>query len=133
MGDHDDSDLPADDDDSADAPLAPGSFFATFPWFVIQASGPRTAEPIGYLMLDVEGGTCLAVFTDEDLADRFIRSTEFANGSTRALDDPGEFIGLVNWLPDLCRYIAFDPPGQVGGRARWIVPLSDVLRELRRK
>ena len=133
VSDRDDREHPAEDDDGADAPLPSGAFFATFPWFVIQASAPRSGDPIGYLMLDVEGGTCLAVFTDDDLAERFIRATEFGNGATRALENPDAFISLVNWLPDLCRYVAFDPPGRVGARARWVVPLSDVLRELRRK
>jgi hypothetical protein len=113
--------------------LPPNAFLASLPWWVVLGRGgadPHSDAP-GYLVLDVDGGTCLAVFTDEDLAQRFIRAVDF-DGGPLPVEAPGQFVSLTGRLPAICTYAAFDPPPRVGGRARWVVPLADVLTALRR-
>ena len=130
------------------SPVPHGGFLAPFPWWVLVERDAkalvewdpstravraqvRPAEGVGYLVLDAaDGSTCLAVFTDEDLAERFIRATTFP-GLHVANSSPEDFLGLAETLPSVCSHVAFDPPGQVGARARWVVPLNDVLEALR--
>jgi hypothetical protein len=83
----------------------------------------------GYLVLDADGSTCLAVFTDEDLALRFVADVGF-DGGPLPVETPEQFIGLAGRLPEICQYAAFDPPSRVGARARWVVTLSEVRRAL---
>ena len=109
------TDLPDDD------ALPPGMFLAPMPWWVL-----RDDAAAGYVVLDAaDGVTCLAVFTDEDLADRFAAATGFA-GRSVATARPADFLDLLRGVPPICTYAAFDPPGRVGGRARWVVPLARV-------
>jgi hypothetical protein len=70
------------------------------------------------------------VFTDEDLADRFVRSSGFA-GLPVPADTPAEFLTLAATLPPVCTHVAFDPPPRVGSRARWVVTLAEVLRAVK--
>ena len=115
--------------------LPPNAFLATMPWWVVLgreregdgASGAGTNP--GYLVLDAVGSTCLAVFTDEDLALRFVGDVGF-DGGPLPVETPGQFLGLVRRLPSICEYAAFDPPSRVGARARWVVPLGEVRRAL---
>ena len=99
------------------------------PWWVVLGRDAPDSDSAGYLVLDADGSTCLAVFTDEDLAQRFVNEVEFEGGPL-AVDTPDEFWQLARRLPPVCTYAAFDPPPKVGGRARWVVPLGEVLRAL---
>ena len=113
--------------------LPPGAFVASMPWWVVlgrgSADGPDAQRP-GYLVLDADGSTCLAVFTDEDLAQRFVGDVSF-DGGPLPVETPEQFLGLARRLPAICQYAAFDPPSRVGARARWVVPLTEVARALR--
>src|SRR4051795_10584661 len=113
--------------------LPPGEFLASMPWWVVLGSergDPDGAEGRpGYLVLDADGSTCLAVFTDEDLAQRFVDESGF-DGGPLPVDTPAQFLGLVRRLPSICEYAAFDPPSRVGARARWVVTLAEVARAL---
>ena len=112
-----------------DAPLPPGMFLAPMPWSVLRVPG---GDPAGYVVIDAtDGATCLAVFTDDDLAERFARDAGVAAGVV-AVDSPAAFADLVLHLPPICTHASFDPPAAVGGRARWVVPLAYLLRVLRR-
>jgi hypothetical protein len=121
------SDLPED--------LPPDAFLATMPWWVVlgrehvAAAAPENSP--GYLVLDADGSTCLAVFTDEDLAQRFVGDVGF-DGGPLPVDTPEQFLGLARRLPEICQYAAFDPPSRVGARARWVVPLTEVARALQK-
>ena len=105
------------------------AFLATMPWWVVLGRVDPGSDSPGYLVLDADGSTCLAVFTDEDLAQRFVRDVEF-DGGPLPVETPGQFVSLARRLPDICTYAAFDPPARVGGRARWVVPMGEVLRAL---
>ena len=122
------SDTPTPDDE-----LPANFFLSSLPWWVVlgrEEAGPgRPPDVAGYLVLDVDGGTCLAVFTDEDLAQRFVDEVDF-DGGPLPVETPGQFVSLARKLPPICTYAAFDPPARVGGRARWVVPLPDVLKAL---
>ena len=107
--------------------LPPDTFLASMPWWVVLGRDDAGSDPPGYLVLDADGSTCLAVFTDEDLAQRFVRDVDF-DGGPLPVETPGQFVSLARRLPDICTYAAFDPPARVGGRARWVVPLAEVLR-----
>jgi hypothetical protein len=113
--------------------LPQDQFLATMPWWVVLGSergegAPEEGRP-GYLVLDADGSTCLAVFTDEDLALRFVEDVGF-DGGPLPVATPGQFLLLASRLPDVCQYAAFDPPARVGARARWVVPLTEVSRAL---
>src|SRR3712207_6050697 len=90
------------DPNEEDAPedlLPPGMFLASMPWWVL-----RDDAAAGYVVLAAaDGGTCLAVFTDEDLADRFAVATGFA-GRAVAAGTPGEFLALLAGVPPVCTY-----------------------------
>jgi hypothetical protein len=108
------------------------AFLASMPWWVVsrRRGGEGAAGGgAGYLVLDADGSTCLAVFTDEDLAERFTRTVGY-DGRPAAARTPRQFIALAAGLPPVCTYVAFDPPPKVGGRARWVVPLRQVLTAL---
>jgi hypothetical protein len=115
--------------------LPPGAFLASMPWWVVlgrddgSPGGGQDAGP-GFLVLDADGSTCLAVFTDEDLAQRFVDAAEF-DGGPLPVETPQQFASLARRLPAFCEYAAFDPPPHVGARARWVVPLAGVLEALR--
>jgi hypothetical protein len=117
-------DPPQDDD------LPSNAFLASLPWYVVlgRERHPESSGP-GYLVLDADGSTCLAVFTDEDLAQRFVAETSF-DGGPLPVEAPEQFVRLLRRLPAICTYAAFDPPPRVGARARWVVPLLEVLRAL---
>jgi hypothetical protein len=114
--------------------LPAGEFLAPMPWWVVlgrDADGFAGDEAPGYLVLDADGSTCLAVFTDEDLAQRFVDDVGFAGGPL-PVDAPEQFESLARRLPPICQYAAFDPPSRVGARARWVVALTEVLQALAR-
>jgi hypothetical protein len=119
----------------ADLPeeLPPGEFLASMPWWVVLGSERGSADGAGvqpgYLVLDADGSTCLAVFTDEDLAMRFVADVGF-DGGPLPVETPDQFLGLASRLPEICQYAAFDPPSRVGARARWVVTLGEVRRAL---
>ena len=115
--------------------LPPNAFVASLPWWVVLGHEPPSSvappEPAtGYLVLDTEGTTCLAVFPDEDLAERFVRAVGFGGGPL-PVDTPRQFAALAARLPPICTCCAFDPPPKVGGRARWVVPLAQVTAALK--
>jgi hypothetical protein len=115
-------------DDPTDLP--PGAFLAALPWWVVVGRDePADTSAPGYLVLDADGSTCLAIFTDEDLAQRFVKEADF-DGGPQSVDTPDQFWQLARRLPTICTYAAFDPPPRIGGRARWVVPLGEVLRAL---
>lgn len=125
------SDLPDDLPDDA--------FLASLPWWLLLEPTPRSDEPgagagplapPGYVVIDVEDSTCLAVFTDEDLAERFAAAAGFGRGLVVAAETPAAFRRLIASLPPLCGHAAFDPPPRVGARARWVVPMAQVLSAL---
>ncbi len=125
------------------------TFLAPMPWWVVCERRPPSpdpgspdllcdptpigeallAEPLGYLVIDSEDCTCLAVFTDEDLAERFTRTAGF-DGHPLQAATPSRFLNLCQTLPPICTYVAFDPPPTLGGRARWVVSLSKVRQAL---
>ena len=111
--------------------LPAGAFLASMPWWVVVGRGGDDAGDPGYLVLDADGATCLAIFTDEDLAQRFVDDAGFAGGPL-PVEGPEQFESLAARLPDICQYAAFDPPSRVGARARWVVGLGEVLRALDR-
>ena len=124
-----------DSEPSSDDELPANAFLASLPWYVVLGSEHRAGpsdEPgaPGYLVLDADGSTCLAVFTDEDLAQRFVATAAF-DGGPLPVETPEQFVRLIRRLPPICTYAAFDPPARVGARARWVVPLTEVLRALR--
>jgi len=114
---NDPNDLPSD------------AFLTTMPWWVVLGREQPDSSTPGYLVLDVDSGTCLAIFTDEDLAQRFVDDVGF-DGGPLPVEEPGQFASLARRLPPICTYAAFDPPPRVGGRAKWVVPLAEVLRAL---
>src|SRR3954449_2796471 len=115
--------------------LPSDAFLATMPWWVVlgrERQGEVETEAgglPGYLVLDADGSTCLAVFTDEDLALRFVGEGGF-DGGPLPVETPEQFLRLAGRLPEVCQYAAFDPPSRVGARARWVVSLSEVRRAL---
>jgi hypothetical protein len=119
--------MPDDPDLSDDLP--DNAFVATLPWWVVLGREHVDSSSPGYLVLDADRSTCLAVFTDEDLAQRFVKEAQFAGGPL-PVETPEQFWQLARRLPSICTYAAFDPPPKVGGRARWVVPLGEVLRAL---
>src|SRR4051794_12150017 len=116
--------------------LPAGGFFGSMPWGGVLGGGrgeggdsggdsPRPRHPV----LDADGRTGPALFTDEDLAQRFVDESGF-DGGPLPVDTPAQFLGLVRRLPSICEYAAFDPPSRVGARARWVVTLAEVARAL---
>jgi hypothetical protein len=117
--------------------LPDGAFFTSFPWWVVltgrTSDGDGDARPgpdSGFVVLDADGSTCLAVFTDEDLAARFVDGSGLRQGAATQLESPRAFLEMARFLPPVCQYVAFDPPPRVGARARWVLALADVMKVL---
>lgn len=114
--------------------LPADAFFTTFPWWVVLTGrGGGDARPgpnSGFVVLDADGSTCLAVFTDEDLATRFVDGSGLRQGMATSVESPRAFLEMAQFLPPVCQYVAFDPPPRVGARARWVLALAEVLRVL---
>src|SRR3954471_22721481 len=98
-------DLPPADEDRFEpgTGLPAGGFLASFPWWVVMtrpAAGPaagavRPGADSGVLVGDAaDGSTCLAVFTDDDLAGRFAAAAGFP-GVPMAVARPRDFVALV--------------------------------------
>lgn len=126
---------PADPAPEAADAIPPNAFLASFPWWVVATrlegvgdeGAVRLGPDSGFLVLDAaDGSTCLAVFTDEDLAERFVAGSGFP-GRPVDIETPRRFVAVARHVPPVCTHAAFDPPPQVGGRARWVVPLKQVL------
>lgn len=118
-----------------DDDIPPDGFLASFPWWVVatrleavgEEGAVRLGPDSGFLVLDAaDGSTSLAVFTDEDLAERFVAASGFA-GRPVGIETPRRFVAVARHVPPVCTHAAFDPPARVGGRARWVVPLKQVL------
>jgi hypothetical protein len=118
-----------------DDDIPPDAFLASFPWWVVatrleavgEEGAVRLGPESGFLVLDAaDGSTSLAVFTDEDLAERFVAASGFA-GRPVGIETPRRFTAVARHVPPVCTHVAFDPPARVGGRARWVVPLRQVL------
>jgi hypothetical protein len=121
----------APDDARGDDDLPANAFLASLPWWVVLGRDAQDPDSPGYLVLDADNSTCLAVFTDEDLAQRFVDDVGFEGGPL-PVEGPEQFESLARRLPDVCQYVAFDPPSRVGARARWVVGLGEVLRAVDR-
>src|SRR4051794_8755822 len=126
---------PVDPTSEAADDIPPDAFLASFPWWVVatrlQVVGDEGAVRLGpdsgLLVLDAaDGRTCLAVFTDRDQAERVVAGPGVP-GRPVAIDRPGRFGAVARHVPPVCTHAAFDRPPQVGGRARWVVPLKQVL------
>ena len=124
-----DANAPHASDPASEDHLPANTFLASLPWWVVLGRDAQTGDSPGYLVLDADGSTCLAVFTDEDLAQRFVGAVGFEGGPL-PVDTPEQFARLLRRLPTFCTYAMFDPPPKVGARARWVVPLTEVLRAL---
>ena len=125
---------PAPDDAGGDD-IPPDAFLASFPWWVVATrlevvgdeGAVRLGPDSGFLVLDAaDGSTCLAVFTDEDLAERFVAGSGFP-GRPVGIETPRRFVAVARHVPPVCTHAAFDPPATIGGRARWVVALKQVL------
>src|SRR5436853_6902781 len=77
---------PADLTSDAADDIPPDAFQASFPWWVVATrlrvvgdeGAVRLGPDSGFLVLDAaDGSTCLAVFTDEDLAERLVAGSGF--------------------------------------------------------
>src|SRR5689334_23969335 len=88
--------------------LPANAFLASLPWWVVLGRDAEQGDSPGYLVLDADGSTCLAVFTDEDLAHRFVKEVGFAGGPL-PVDTPEQFTRLLRRLPAICTYAMFDP------------------------
>ena len=107
--------------------LRPGEFWLQLPVWVVEPAG---AGSHGAVTLGASDGTwSLVLFTDEDLAQRFMRDADLP-GRTRPVSTPADLRALIQRFEPQCRYVAFDPPPRVGGRARWVIPAHQVLEKL---
>src|SRR6476646_4478944 len=122
---------PAPDANDHEDDIPPDAFLASFPWWVVatrleavgEEGAVRLGPDSGFLVLDAaDGSTSLAVFTGEDLAERFVAASGFP-GRAVGIETPRRFVAVARYVPPVCTHAAFDPPARVGGRARWVVPL----------
>lgn len=116
------------------------NFFFSLPlWFILDRAGLEVDDEAGMAIPDgemnfytIEGTDeepCVALFTDEDLAQRFAEeSTE--ESVVAALDTPEQLLETLTMFARQCPYVAFDASGRVGSVAKWVVPIDEVVKRV---
>ena len=119
------------------------NFFFSLPlWFILDRAGLEVDDEAGMAIPDgemnfytIEGTDkepCVALFTDEDLAQRFAEeSTE--ESVVAALDTPEQLLETLTMFARQCPYVAFDASGRVGSVAKWVVPIDEVVKRVQQK
>jgi hypothetical protein len=108
-------------------------------WFILDRAGLEVDDEAGMAIPDgemnfytIEGTDkepCVALFTDEDLAQRFAEeSTDEA--VVAALDTPEQLLETLTMFARQCPYVAFDASGRVGSVAKWVVPIDEVVKRV---
>ena len=96
-------------------------FVPSYPCYVIEIEGAVAT-------VDIESQECIAVFTDEDLVQRYLEETRLT-GKPLAINDQAEFCQYLRSMhSDRFTHVAFDA---VGGKATYWISISDVLQQLR--
>jgi hypothetical protein len=114
------------DDDDFD--FDPGSFTFTCPvWICVQRTAAQPT-PFGGNLED--GGKFVALFTDGDLAARFVQARgESGNADILNIPDPEHFQGLLRELREVgFTHAMFDHPG-TGDQPRNLVPIEELIRQ----
>lgn len=123
------------------------NFFFSLPlWFILDRAGLEVDDEAGMAIPDgemnfytIEGTDrepCVALFTDEDLAQRFAEeSTDEGEAAAvvAALDTPEQLLETLTMFAHQCPYVAFDASGRVGSVAKWVVPIHEVVRRVQQK
>lgn len=116
------------------------NFFFSLPlWFIMDRAGLDLDDEAGMVIpgqemncYTIEGNDaepCVALFTDEDLAQRFVDETT-NEAVVAALDTPEQLIETLSIFARQCPYVAFDASGRVGSVAKWVVPISEVVKRV---
>jgi hypothetical protein len=116
------------------------NFFFSLPlWFILDRAGLELDDEAGmaipgqemnfYTIEGTDAEPCVALFTDEDLAQRFVDETT-NEAVVAALDTPEQLVETLAIFARQCPYVAFDASGRVGSVAKWVVPIHDVLKRV---
>jgi hypothetical protein len=116
------------------------NFFFSLPlWFILDRAGLELDDEAGmaipgqemnfYTIEGTDQEPCVALFTDEDLAQRFADETT-AQAVVAALDTPEQLLETLSIFARQCPYVAFDASGRVGSVAKWVVPIGDVVKRV---
>lgn len=96
-------------------------------------SRPAHVAPISLPLADGKTGSAVAVFSDQDLANRFVTG-QGEKGAGLAMGRPRDWQELIRWLTHAeqegATHVVADP-GPRPGRSHWCAPIGTVLRELR--
>lgn len=98
-------------------------YFLKYPCFIIENTDGRSIR-----CLSVEGETCVALFTDADLVQRYL-SQGAMSGSLRSFDTPDDLKRYLEAiLPHYDRFVPIDP--NIAGKGYVGVSISEFLEEL---
>jgi hypothetical protein len=120
--------------------VSEAQFYAQFPLWYLATDGPvpaadpslRARIPHGFIGGEADGTGFVAVFTDTDLAERFVTANDLNGAALRRIRDARHFLKLLGRFPPEATHVSFDPGG-VGSMARVLIPvgtLAGTLREL---
>lgn len=118
------------------------NFFFSLPlWFIMDRDGVELDDEAGmaipgqemnfYTIEGTDREPCVALFTDEDLAQRFVDETT-NEAVVAALDTPEQLLETLSIFARQCPYVAFDASGRVGSVAKWVVPIGEVVKRVQR-
>ena len=130
-------------DEPDDLGVDPNVFYSPGPLWVVavrQTVGrdEKTAEPVaGNATAVVSGSTknrrVIAVFTDEDLAERFAAQQGSPDLVPAKIRSAAEYVGLLEgWARAGFTHVAYDP-GKAGTPARFMVPIARAADEIRQQ
>jgi hypothetical protein len=116
------------------------NFLFTLPlWFILDRAGLELDDEAGmatpgqemnfYTIEGTDQEPCVALFTDEDLAQRFVDETT-SQAVVAALDTPEQLLETLSIFARQCPYVAFDASGRVGSVAKWVVPIGEVVKRV---
>jgi hypothetical protein len=118
-------DSPPDWPAARSIPMSDSEFVVSFPSWIIVAADSIAAHETGKLarlkpkakvyFLQVEGQSCLPIFTDNDLANRHIRENKIEGSVLLALRDGKHLLENLVWLRTQGTvFVGFDPPPRPG-------------------
>ncbi len=97
-------------------------YFLKYPCFIIENDDGCTIR-----CLSVDGNTCVALFTDENLVRRYLNQQAFS-GTVRSFDNQDDLQAfLKSVLTHYDRFVQIDP--NIGGQGYVGVAISDFLNQ----
>jgi hypothetical protein len=109
-----------------------GKFHLEFPLWFLSEKPARGDEGTNAMGIRGETGfLMLPLFTEEELAQRFVEDDQMENGVITTIGNRQQFVSLLKEFSKDFAYVCFNPPTRRSGlQARPSIPVEYVLRRM---